>query len=83
MSRVAKSPVTIPSGVNVLCEGRRLSAKGKNGALDLDIHPDVTVSQAEGQLTFAPIRPAHGPRRIVYRPALGRIPGNRPRSHSG
>lgn len=58
MSRVAKSPVTIPSGVNVLCEGRRLSAKGKNGTLDLDIHPDVTVSQTDGQLIFAPLRPA-------------------------
>ena len=58
MSRVAKNPVTIPSGVHVTYEGHLLSAKGKNGALNLQIHPDVDVSHQDGELHFAPVRPA-------------------------
>jgi large subunit ribosomal protein L6 len=58
MSRVAKNPVAIPAGVDVVQSGTLLSAKGKNGALSLSVHPDVTVSHQDGHLHFAPTRPA-------------------------
>ncbi|GAA0790134.1 50S ribosomal protein L6 [Marinobacterium sediminicola] len=54
MSRIAKKPVVVPAGVEVKLAGQALSIKGKNGLLNLDLHPSVSVEQAEGQLVFAP-----------------------------
>ena len=33
MSRVAKSPVDLPAGVDVVIAGQDLTVKGKNGSL--------------------------------------------------
>ena len=54
MSRIAKKPVAVPSGVTVSLDGQTLSTKGSNGQLTHEIHASVAVEQAEGQLTFAP-----------------------------
>lgn len=54
MSRVAKKPVVVPAGVEIKISGQQITAKGKNGQLNLDVHPSVVVEQAEGQITFAP-----------------------------
>ena len=54
MSRVAKSPVEIPAGVEVKLNGQIISIKGSKGQLDLDIHANVVVSQEGKVLTFAP-----------------------------
>jgi large subunit ribosomal protein L6 len=43
MSRVAKAPVTIPTGVTVTQNGQVVSFKGKNGELTLDVNPAVEV----------------------------------------
>ena len=53
MSRVAKSPMALPAGVTVTLNGQALNVKGAKGALDLDIHADVEVNQADNELTFA------------------------------
>ena len=53
MSRVAKSPVVIPKGVEVAIEGRNIKVKGKNGSLDLQLSEQVAVNVEEGQVTFA------------------------------
>ncbi|MBV0933847.1 50S ribosomal protein L6 [Marinobacterium weihaiense] len=54
MSRIAKKPVVVPAGVEVKLAGQSLAVKGAKGQLELDMHPAVTVEQAEGQLVFAP-----------------------------
>lgn len=54
MSRVAKYPVKLPSGVEVKLDGDQLSVKGSQGTLSLTVHPDVVIGQEEGQLTFQP-----------------------------
>ena len=54
MSRVAKAPVAIPAGVEVKLAGDKISIKGKQGELNLDIHSAVTIEQGDSQLTFAP-----------------------------
>ncbi len=54
MSRIAKKPVAVPAGVEIKLAGQALTVKGKQGALNLDLHPSVSVEQAEGQLVFAP-----------------------------
>lgn len=54
MSRVAKQPVTVPSGVELKLESSKLSLKGPKGRLELSVHPHVTVVQEGNVLKFAP-----------------------------
>ncbi len=52
MSRIAKNPVAIPSGVEVKLASGKLSVKGPKGALEHAIHPLVTVTQEGSLLKF-------------------------------
>jgi large subunit ribosomal protein L6 len=61
MSRVAKSPIKIPAGVEVKIEGQIISIKGAKGLLTSDIHRDVDVSKGDNVITFAPRTPAADP----------------------
>lgn len=54
MSRIAKKPVTVPSGVTVTIAGQTITTKGSNGQLSQVIHPSVVVEQGDAELTFAP-----------------------------
>jgi large subunit ribosomal protein L6 len=54
MSRVAKSPVSLPSGVTVDLKGQLLAVKGGKGSLQQEIHPAVEVNVDDSQITFAP-----------------------------
>ncbi len=53
MSRIAKSRVRLPAGVEVKIDGRSVNVKGKNGQLSLDVHPSVAVAQEENELKFS------------------------------
>ncbi len=55
MSRVAKSPVTVPKGVEVVI-GNTISVKGPLGSLQQAASADVNVTLADGVLNFAPTR---------------------------
>ncbi len=52
MSRVAKSPVTIPAGVDVSIKEDQISVKGAGGSLSLAQNALVKVSSNEGKLSF-------------------------------
>ena len=52
MSRIAKNPVAIPSGVEVKLAAGKLSIKGPKGALEQSIHPLVAVTQEGALLKF-------------------------------
>jgi large subunit ribosomal protein L6 len=54
MSRIGKSPITIPSGVNVTLEGQKVTVKGPKGELAWTVAEQVEVKQQDGQLTFKP-----------------------------
>ncbi|APZ44071.1 50S ribosomal protein L6 [Acidihalobacter ferrooxydans] len=54
MSRIAKKPVQIPSGVTVEVVGDTIKARGPKGEGVQVLHADVIVSEAEGSLIFAP-----------------------------
>lgn len=54
MSRIAKYPVKLPSGVEVNRDGDTLTVKGSQGTLAMSVHPDVVIAQEEERLTFAP-----------------------------
>jgi large subunit ribosomal protein L6 len=54
MSRVAKSPVVVPQGVDVAIKEDQISVKGSLGALSLAQSALVTVKNEGGKITFAP-----------------------------
>jgi len=52
MSRIAKYPVTVPSGVQVALNAGKLNVKGPKGNLDHQVHPLVKVMQEGSLLKF-------------------------------
>lgn len=50
MSRIAKSPVSIPSGVEVKIDGQLVSIKGAKGELSHSVNDQVQVSQVDSEL---------------------------------
>ncbi len=54
MSRVGQVPVPVPDGVDVKIDGFIVSAKGKLGELSALLTDDVTVEQADNQITVKP-----------------------------
>ena len=54
MSRIAKNPITLPSGVDVNISGAQVSVKGAKGNLQLLLHDDVKIAQENGKIQVAP-----------------------------
>ena len=54
MSRIAKAPIELPSGVDVNIAGQDVTVKGKNGTLSISLNDAVAVNQADNVLTFEP-----------------------------
>ena len=54
MSRIAKQPVEVPSGVELSINGLELSAKGPKGSLSVTLHDSVEVKNEGNVLTFSP-----------------------------
>lgn len=52
MSRVAKSPVVLPSSVKLSLDGQKLSVKGAKGELSLVVNDLVKVNEDSNVLTF-------------------------------
>ena len=54
MSRIAKSPITIPDGVEVSQSEGVLTVKGKLGVMTMNVHSSVTINNSDNVLTFLP-----------------------------
>src|SRR5215831_4833207 len=50
MSRVGRSPITVPTGVDVTIADRHITVKGPKGQLERDIPGEITVRQEDGAL---------------------------------
>jgi large subunit ribosomal protein L6 len=50
MSRIGKKPVPIPAKVTVNIDGQNLTVKGPKGELNINLHPDMKVTQEDGSL---------------------------------
>ncbi len=53
MSRVAKRPVTIPKGVDVVLSGQDVTVKGGKGSLNFTAHDEVSIEKEGESLTFS------------------------------
>ncbi|MCP1676563.1 large subunit ribosomal protein L6 [Natronocella acetinitrilica] len=60
MSRVAKKPIKIPSGIEVKLDGQAVTVKGPKGQLGFDIHPNVQVVEEDGELRCSARGPKQG-----------------------
>ncbi len=53
MSRVGQAPIPVPSGVEVKIEGRVVTIKGPKGELSRTLPEQLSITQADGELTVA------------------------------
>jgi large subunit ribosomal protein L6 len=69
MSRIGKSPVTIPSGVEVKVNGTTVTVKGSKGELTQEIDSCVTIQIEGSEITFirASDAPDHRAKHGLYR----------------
>ena len=56
MSRIAKAPIELPSGVDVNIVGQDVTVKGKNGSLSISLNEAVAVIQGDNALTLNPAK---------------------------
>jgi large subunit ribosomal protein L6 len=55
MSRVAKMPVAIPPGVDVVIGADRITVKGSLGTLEQNLNALVKIESHDGRMTFVPV----------------------------
>lgn len=53
MSRIAKHPIKLPSGVEAKLAGKKLTIKGKKGELTLDVSNDIKAEVKDGAVTLS------------------------------
>jgi large subunit ribosomal protein L6 len=58
LSRIGKLPIDVPGAVKVTLEPGHVKVEGPKGQLERTLPADITVKQADGQLTFE--RPSDG-----------------------
>jgi len=56
MSRIAKAPVPVASGIEVKINGQDVQIKGSKGTLTWSVNPAVKVSQEDGELRVSPLK---------------------------
>lgn len=54
MSRIGKQPITIPSGVTVSIEDRRVVIKGPKGEISRPLRPEIKAEVKENQILLSP-----------------------------
>jgi large subunit ribosomal protein L6 len=65
MSRIGRTPIGIPSGVDVTVAGTKVAVKGPKGELSMAVHPSMRVAVEESVMTVS--RPDDsGPNRALH-----------------
>ena len=54
MSRIAKSPVELPKGVEFKQDGNVVTLKGGKGELSMELNSEVVLTEEDGELKVAP-----------------------------
>ena len=60
MSRIGKSPIAIPAGVEVKIEGNTVTVKGPKGTLTQEFLRCVNIAQEENEIKVAIDNEMHG-----------------------
>ena len=67
MSRIAKSPIEIPSGVELKVQGGEVKVKGPKGNLTLLLHPNVSVEKDDENYMVKPASNSDTPMAGTFR----------------
>ena len=67
MSRVAKAPIAVPSGIDLKVEGSQVSVKGPKGTLTLQLHPGVSLAREGSEITVKPANDSDLPMAGTFR----------------
>ena len=51
MSRIGNKPITVPAGVEVTLDGKKITVKGPKGTLTRDIHANINVALENNVIT--------------------------------
>ena len=51
MSRIGNKPITVPAGVEVALDGKKITVKGPKGTLTRDIHANINVALENNVIT--------------------------------
>jgi len=54
MSRIAKAPIELPSGVEVNIKGGQVSVKGPKGNIELQLHSAISLEQEDKEIRVKP-----------------------------
>jgi large subunit ribosomal protein L6 len=50
MSRIGRLPIPLPKGVKATINGSQVTVEGNKGKLERTFHPDITITQEDGEL---------------------------------
>ena len=67
MSRIAKAPIELPSGVDINIKGGEISVKGPKGNLALQLHPSVSLEQDDKTYVVKPANDSAVPMAGTFR----------------
>jgi len=67
MSRIAKAPITLPSGVDFKIQNGEVNVKGPKGNLALQLHPGVSLEQEDNQINVKPVKSSDLPMAGTFR----------------
>ena len=71
MSRIGRKPISLPKGVEIMIDGSLISVKGSKGTLEMQVMPQINVSQEDANLIVTrqseikTVRAAHGMTRAI------------------
>lgn len=79
-SRVGRKPVSIPTGVEVKVQDKKLTAKGPKGQLAIDLHPYVKLVHEKNSISIQPNDKDNkfitGPSKKLFRSIAGTVRAN-------
>ena len=67
MSRIAKAPIELPSGVEIKVKGSEVKVKGPKGNLELRLHANVSVEKDEENFVVKPASNSDTPMAGTFR----------------
>jgi large subunit ribosomal protein L6 len=67
MSRIAKTPIELPSGVEINVQGGEVKVKGPNGNLAMRLHSNVSLEKADDSFMVKPASDSDTPMAGTFR----------------
>ncbi len=61
MSRIAKAPIELPSGVEFNYSGDQVRVKGPKGNLEMNLHPSISLEHEDSTVTVKPAKDSDMP----------------------